>query len=89
MTGYYIDTSVFGEYFDAEFDEITQQLFDYILAKRIKILCSELTENELDSAPEGINTFIRELPSDSIEYIEISKESIELADKYIEDNVVS
>lgn len=85
---YYIDTSVFGGYFDVEFEDATRQLFEKISKEGIKILYSELTENELENAPEKIKDFIRGLKKDSIEYIEISKESIELADKYISENVV-
>jgi predicted nucleic acid-binding protein len=88
ITRYYIDTSVFGGYFDDEFEDATRQLFEKISKEGIKILYSELTENELENAPEKIKNFIRELKKDSIEYIEISKESIELADKYISENVV-
>lgn len=52
------------------------------------ILYSEMTESELVNAPEKIKDFIRRLPFESIEYIEISEESIELSNKYINDNVV-
>lgn len=85
---YYLDTSVFGGYFDIEFEEATRQLFDKISTEGIKILYSELTENELGNAPEKIKDFIRELPKHCIEYLEISKESVELADKYISEEVV-
>lgn len=38
----YIDTSVFGGYFDKEFDKETKPFFERILEKRIKILVSEI-----------------------------------------------
>ena len=88
ITRYYIDISVFGGYFDIEFEDTTKQLFDKILRSNIKILYSELTENELEKAPAKIKNFIRGLPKDSVNYIEISKESVDLADKYISENVV-
>jgi hypothetical protein len=47
-----------------------------------------MTESELVDAPEKIKDFVRSLPKQSIEYIEISEESIELADRYIAENVV-
>lgn len=49
---------------------------------------SEITESELEDAPEKIKKFVKSLPKNSFEYIEISKESIELADRYIDGNVV-
>ena len=85
---YYIDTSVFGGYFDAEFEDITKKLFEEILNGEIVILYSVMTESELVDAPEKIKDFVRSLPKQSIEYIEISEESIELADRYIAENVV-
>ena len=85
---YYIDTSVFGGYLDEEFKEVTKSLFDEILNKKILILYSEMTERELEDAPEKIKDFIRRLPNSSIEFLEITEESIELANKYIEEEVV-
>jgi predicted nucleic acid-binding protein len=85
---YYFDTSLFGGYLDEEFKETTKSLFDEILNKRILILYSEMTERELEDAPGKIKDFIRRLPNSSIEFLEITEESIELADKYIEEEVV-
>jgi predicted nucleic acid-binding protein len=73
VTRYYIDTSVFGGYFDVEFEDATHQLFEKISKEGIKILYSELTENELENAPEKIKTFIRGLTKDSIEYTRFRK----------------
>ena len=49
---------------------------------------SELTESELEKAPSQIKEFVKSLPEKSIEYIEITEESIVLADRYIGDNIV-
>ncbi len=85
---YYIDTSVFGGYFDTEFEKITKKLFSKIEKEKIVILYSEMTENELLPAPEKVQSFVRGLSFESIEYIEISEEAIQLADKYINEKVV-
>ena len=85
---YYIDTSVFGGYFDEEFEIITRLLFNAILKENVTILYSELTENELDKAPQSVKDFVIGLPGTVIEFIEITPEAIELADKYISENVV-
>ena len=85
---YYIDTSVFGGYFDSEFEETTKELFKEILNKKVTILFSEMTENELEDAPEKIKEFVRNFPKEKVQFIEITEESIELADKYIQENVV-
>jgi len=85
---YYFDTSVFGGYFDEEFEAITKLLFNAILNEKVKILYSELTENELENAPQRIKDFITRLPKTIIEFIEITPEAVDLADKYISENVV-
>lgn len=85
---YYLDTSVFGGYFDSEFKEATKRLFKEINSKQIKIIYSELTKNELINAPDNVKMFVNDIPEDLIEYIEISDESLDLADKYLEEEVV-
>jgi predicted nucleic acid-binding protein len=85
---YYIDTSVFGGYFDKEFEFITKQLFTSILKENTRILYSELTESELRNAPQIVKDFIIGLPKEMIEFIEITPEAVELADRYIAESVV-
>ena len=50
----YIDTSVFGGYFDTEFEADTKPFFERIWKQSIKIIISELLELELYEAPEHI-----------------------------------
>lgn len=85
---YYIDTSVFGGYFDSEFEETTKKLFGQIDRQGIKILFSELTRNELVNAPDKVKDFVNSLPDDIFEAIEITDEALDLADLYIKENVV-
>ena len=47
-----------------------------------------MTESELENDPSKIKDFVKSLPIKSIEYIEITEESVVLADRYIDDNVV-
>ena len=88
ITRFYLDTSVFGGYYDTEFEEITKKLFDQIVKDGIKIMYSELTKNELINAPDRVKDFIKSLPENLINYIEITDESLILADKYIVEKVV-
>ncbi|HSO84924.1 MAG TPA: hypothetical protein VLQ91_00120 [Draconibacterium sp.] len=88
IISYYLDTSVFGGYFDAEFEYITKKLFGQIKFRGIKIIYSELTKNELINAPKKVKDFIENLPEDTLDYIEITDEALELADKYILEKVV-
>jgi len=85
---FYIDTSVFGGYFDIEFEETTTELISEVLRDKITILYSEMTESELVNAPEKVKNLIKSFPVDSIEYLEITREVLHLADSYIQEKVV-
>ncbi len=50
----YVDTSVIGGYFDVEFAEETQALFDNLANSRYDIMYSSVTENELLNAPKQV-----------------------------------
>jgi hypothetical protein len=63
MERLYLDTSVFGGYFDAEFELWTKMLFDRIIEGRYRIIYSELTNIELTYAPERVKSLIRKLPN--------------------------
>lgn len=84
----YIDTSVFGGYFDKEFEKETKSFFEKLLQNRIKIVVSEILELELYRAPDYIHDFFESLPSELIERVELTNEARELAEKYIIENVV-
>jgi len=84
----YIDTSVFGGYFDKEFEKETKPFFEKILKDRIKIIVSEVLELEIYRAPDFILDFFDALPSALIERVELSDEVRVLADRYISEKVV-
>lgn len=84
----YIDTSVFGGYFDDEFSEHTIPLFEKIKAGEFIILYSTVTQDELENAPEKVKELVKGLKSDLAEFIEITDEAIELATEYITEKVV-
>jgi hypothetical protein len=81
MEKIYLDTSVFGGYFDAEFEVWTKILFDKIIAGEYKILYSRLIDIELASAPEKVREFVDTLPKSQIEFVDISEEPIKLAEQ--------
>lgn len=84
----YIDTSVFGGYFDSEFEASTKPFFEVILNQKIKIIISEVLELELYKAPEHVIDFYESIPEEIIEKIELTNEARELAEKYIIEKVV-
>lgn len=54
---FYLDTSVFGGFFDAEFQADTQRLFDEIAGGKFSVVISELTAQELLGSPDPVRTF--------------------------------
>lgn len=84
----YVDTSVFGGFFDTEFDTETKILFDKILKGEFKLIISDLTQNELIKAPENVRNLMIDLNLDDVEVIKVSDEEINLANNYISENVV-
>lgn len=88
MERLYLDTSVFGGYFDAEFELWTKMLFDKIIEGRYKVVYSELTNIELTNAPERVKNLLLKLPNDAVEVVENSIEATDLANAYIQENVV-
>ncbi len=84
----YLDTSVFGGYFDEEFFEHTIPLFDSIRKEEFILLFSTVTQEELDNAPEKVKELVRSLKADNTEFIETTGEVIDLATVYINEKVV-
>lgn len=82
----YIDTSVFGGYFDSEFDEPTKKFFNILNTKNITILVSEILELEVYKAPDQIVGLFESLTN--IERVQITDEAKKLAELYISENVV-
>ena len=84
----YVDTSVFGGFFDTEFDKETKLLFNKILNGEFNLIISDLTQNELMKAPENVRNLIIDLNIKDVEVIKISNEEINLATNYVSENVV-
>lgn len=77
-----------ADYFDEEFREFTEPLFERIKNFEFEIIYSNITEQELVEAPEKIKATTILLPKDSTEYVKSDIETAKLARKYIEEGVV-
>ena len=84
----YLDTSVFGGYYDSEFEEDTQILFEKIYLGQFKVVYSSTTEDELLEAPEKVKQLLPNLPDTIKTRIELTEEAVKLADTYLAENVV-
>jgi len=84
----YIDTSVFGGYFDEEFAENTTPLFERIRNNEFIVLFSTVTQEELEAAPEKVKKLVLEIDKKSSIYLETTDEVYDLAMEYISEKVV-
>ena len=84
----YIDTSVFGGYFDEEFAEFTVPLFERLNNGEFKLLFSTVTQDELENAPDRVKDLVKQLKIDDTEFIEMTEEAVDLATVYIKEKVV-
>ena len=84
----YFDTSVFGGYFDKEFEEFTKPLFERINNGEFIVLLSAVLQRELEPAPDKIVNLITELKSDYTEFLDEDDDAVDLATEYITEKVV-
>jgi len=84
----YIDTSVFGGYFDEEFSEFTRPLFERLQNGEFRLLFSAVTQDELGYAPEKVKGLVTSLRVEYTEFMETNDEAVELATQYIKEKVV-
>ena len=88
MVRLYLDTSVYGGFFEPEFELWTKILFNQIQEKRFKVVYSRLVDIELSNAPAMVRELAMSVTADNAEIIEISEEAGLLAESYITEKVV-
>jgi predicted nucleic acid-binding protein len=84
----YIDTSVFGGYFDEEFSEFTSPLFEKINNGEFVLLYSTVTQDELENAPDKVKELVKNIKTEYTEFIDTTEQSVDLASEYIKEKVV-
>jgi len=84
----YVDTSVFGGCFDAEFEEWSNRLIEeFRLGLKVAVI-SDLTLRELDDAPSNVRYLLEEIPAEHKQFVILDDESRELAIHYIGEGVI-
>ena len=84
----YIDTSIVGGYYDEEFEEATRGLFRRLENDEIIFVVSDLLDLELIGAPDIVREHLHKYSTHKFERVELTEESMELADRYITEQVV-
>lgn len=88
MVKLYLDTSVYGGYFESEFELWTKILFDKIFRNEFQVLFSDVVDSELEKAPENVKQLTEKLNPDNTEFITMTEQAIRLADDYLNEKVV-
>lgn len=88
MLKLYLDTSVYGGYFDEEFEEATKPLFQRILDNEFQVVTSNITESEIENAPPNVLELYNSIQNSIRIDINNDERVISLAEKYIEEGVV-
>jgi len=89
MKTIYVDASVFGGKFDAEFELWTDLFFKKVFKSDLQLLYSDVAEEELINAPQSVRDFVKSIPEKNLCQIQLSEEAILLAEKYLQEKVVS
>ncbi|XWN35067.1 MAG: hypothetical protein ROO73_05760 [Roseivirga sp.] len=86
---FYLDTSVFGGFYDPEFSADTAQLFEEIVKSKIKVVYSYLTQKELEGAPPKVKKLLDRIPDECLESIDANKEAVKLAKNYVKEGALT
>jgi hypothetical protein len=84
----YVDTSVIGGCLDTEFQVPSLLLFERFKSGNATMVLSNLTLLELQQAPPEVRAILDEVPESSKEYVELTSEAYNLAERYISEGVV-
>lgn len=79
----YADTSVFGGCYDDEFSRASRAFFDSVTRGQFRLVLSAVTAEELAAAPERVRALLDSVPSEHLEYHEISSDMEQLRDAYL------
>lgn len=85
----YIDTSVFGGYFDAEFAEPSRRFFDAVFNKAIIPPISDTLVAEIVAAPQDVQDLLTKSIQAGCERLPLTAEAITLRDAYLQSGVVT
>ena len=89
---FYLDTSVFGGYWDEIFKEDTIAFLEYARDNNAEIIYSDVTDEELEGAPQKVKQLVQNLEETGgirIKVIEMNDEAEILAKRYTEEGALA
>jgi predicted nucleic acid-binding protein len=88
MKRVYVDTSVFGGVFDAEFQRASQNFFDQVKNGQFDLVTSAVVQEEISPAPQEVKDFFGTLLPYA-EIVDIAEEALKLRQAYLDAKIVS
>lgn len=85
----YVDTSVIGGCYDEEFSTWSNRFFEEVRQGLKIVIISDLTYAELDGAPANVKRVLNSLSAQCIEGVSLTQEAENLAQSYVQEQVVS
>ena len=85
----YIDTSVFGGFFETEFQLWTRKLVDQIFDGEFTAVISDITLAELEPAPQNVRDLADRIISENAEFVTAGQADKNLAEKYLKEKIVT
>jgi hypothetical protein len=85
----YLDTSVFGGYYDDEYADSTEPFFEFIRAGLIVPLLSETLVQELIRAPERVQNLFALIRKSEHESLSLTSEVLALQQSYLRAGIVT
>jgi hypothetical protein len=84
----YVDTSTIGGCCDPEFQEWSLGLLRDFQSGTFLLLLSELTEAEIQDAPDEVRGIYEEFQKATLDILELTAEAANLADAYLNHNIL-
>ena len=85
----YIDNSVFGGYYDEEFEEVTKAFFTRVEKGVFQVYFSDINETELYLAPKHVRDVKLKIPKNCLTEIILDEESKALGETYINEKILT
>jgi len=85
----YIDTLIFGGYFETEFQLWTRKLVEQIFDGEYTAVVSDITLAELETAPKNVRDLADKIISENAEFVTGGKMAKDLAEKYLKEKIVT
>jgi hypothetical protein len=88
MERLYLDSSVYGGYFDEEFKRWSRKLVAKFLEREYELVFSEVNEDELKGAPAHVVELVAKVRAVHPKITPVTAAAVELATRYIAEEVV-